>query len=99
MSTATMADFIPDGTVLNLRYRYSVPRSLLAEVEQGKAVVTVKVNGADISSQCFAFDQAAGYAEVYKPDSNGHFVITAKDGVRDICTKKIYGKVEVSIKQ
>ena len=97
MSTATMTDFIPDGAVLNLRDNYSSPPYLLSDFQTGKSIIRVAVNGADVSRHCFAFDAAAGYAEVYKVDVNGHFVLCSKDGTREILTAKVYGKVDVSV--
>lgn len=90
---AQVADFFPAGMALDLRARTSTPPDLYRDFILRSKIVRVTVDGQDVSSDCFAFDERAGWAELYARNERGEFW-TYSDG---LMTCRVFGKVQAII--
>ena len=90
---AEMGDFFPAGMAMDVRARTRTQPDLYRDFVSNRKIVRVTVDGRDVSSDCFAFDERAGWAELYARNDKGEFWIYG-DG---LMTSRVFGKVKAVI--
>lgn len=63
--------------------------------DEGRRVRRVSIDGRDVTADCFKFDAAAGWVELYDRDARGRrLVVRGHGGGERVHSYKLWGKVD-----